>query len=70
MNATDTKNAIIFISYSHEDEDLRKALEKQLSMLRRQGLVEIWHDRMLLAGDRFDDRIDENLNVQRQRLWA
>ena len=34
----------VFFSYSHADEDLRDQLEKQLSMLKRQGAIDTWHD--------------------------
>ena len=30
----------LFYSYSHEDEDLRKELEKHLAVLRRRGIIE------------------------------
>jgi hypothetical protein len=54
--------AKVFISYSHKDEELRDQLEVQLAMLKREGLVEVWHDRRMLAGDRLDWTIDKNLN--------
>ena len=40
----------IFLCYAREDEDLRQSLEKQLRALRRQGLINIWHYRMIHAG--------------------
>lgn len=54
--------AKVFMSYSHKDEELRDQLEVQLAMLKREGLVEVWHDRRMLAGDRLDWTIDKNLN--------
>jgi hypothetical protein len=54
--------AKVFISYSHRDEELRDQLEVQLAMLKRQGLIEVWHDRRLLAGDQLDWSIDQQLN--------
>lgn len=54
--------ARVFMSYSHKDEGLRDELEVQLAMLKRQGLIEVWHDRRLLAGDRLDWEINEELN--------
>ena len=35
----------LFYSYSHKDEALRDALATHLSLLKRQGLIEGWHDR-------------------------
>ncbi len=52
----------VFFSYSHADETLRDELEKQLSMLKRQGVIETWHDRRIGAGEEIDRAIDERLN--------
>jgi hypothetical protein len=53
--------ARVFISYSHRDEDLRNELEIHLAALKRQGIVETWHDRRITAGEDFEDEISENL---------
>jgi len=53
--------ATVFFSYSHADEALRDQLEKHLIMLKRQGLLETWHDRRIPAGDDFEHAIDEHL---------
>jgi len=53
----------IFISYAHEDERLRKRLEKHLSSLKRQSTIASWHDRKLTAGKEWKGEIDEHLNV-------
>lgn len=52
----------IFISYSHKDELHREDLEEHLSMLRREGIIEVWHDRKITAGSEWKNVIDENLN--------
>lgn len=51
----------VFISYSHQDEDLRRELEKHLKVLQRNNQISIWHDRKIGAGGEFDNAIDENL---------
>src|SRR5208337_1290718 len=51
----------LFYSYSHQDEELRKELENHLSLLRREGLISAWHDRMIGAGDEWKGAIDKNL---------
>jgi len=51
----------IFFSYSHKDEDVRNELEVHLSMLKRQVIVETWHDRRIDAGADFADVIDNNM---------
>jgi hypothetical protein len=53
----------LFFSYSHADEPLRDELEKHLAMLKRQGVIEAWHDRRILAGDPIDPRIDAELEA-------
>ncbi|MEZ2873938.1 toll/interleukin-1 receptor domain-containing protein [Pseudomonas lundensis] len=50
--------AKVFFSYSHDDEALRDQLEKHLSSLKHEGLIESWHDRRLIAGEMVDAAID------------
>lgn len=52
----------VFFSYSHADEALRDQLEKQLSMLKRQGVIDTWHDRRIGAGQEIAQAIDEQIN--------
>lgn len=52
----------VFFSYSHADEMLRNQLEKQLSMLKRQAVIETWHDRRIGAGQHIDAVIDQHIN--------
>ena len=41
----------LFVSYSHEDIKLADRVERQLASLRNQGLIDIWIDKKLRAGD-------------------
>ena len=52
--------AKLVFSYSHVDETLRNELEKHLSPLKRQGVIETWHDRRIVAGQEFDKRISQH----------
>jgi hypothetical protein len=54
--------ATVFFSYSHADEALRDQLEKQLALLKRQGVIDTWHDRRIGAGSEFAKEIDEHVN--------
>lgn len=54
--------AKLFFSYSHRDEELRDELEVHLSMLKRQGIIEAWHDRRIGAGDEIDSEISQELD--------
>lgn len=53
----------VFFSYSHADEALRDQLEKQLSLLKRQGIIEVWHDRRIGAGKDFGKEIDHHVET-------
>lgn len=55
--------ATLFFSYSHVDENLRDQLEIHLWGLRRQGLIDSWHDRRILAGDEFGAAIDGHIDT-------
>lgn len=55
--------AKLFFSYSHVDEKLRDRLEKHLKLLMREGLIEVWHDRRILPGDKFGDAISDELEA-------
>ena len=50
-----------FFSYSHKNESMRNELEKHFSVMKRNGLIESWYDRRILAGEEFDPGIMENL---------
>ena len=50
----------LVIFYSHQDEALRDELETHLKLLRREGLIQLWHDRKIVAGGLWMNRIDEN----------
>jgi hypothetical protein len=45
------------------DENLRDQLEIHLSSLRRQGLVDSWHDRRITAGEEFGTAIDAHIDT-------
>lgn len=51
----------VFFSYSHKDEALRDQLEVQLAMLKRQGMIDTWHDRRIGAGQELDGAISDEL---------
>lgn len=51
----------VFFSYSHQDRILRDELEVHLSGLKRQGLIDTWHDRRICAGEEIDAAISEHL---------
>lgn len=51
----------LFLSYSHLDEEKVKEFSKHLAPLKTNGLINEWYDRKILAGQDFQDSIDNNL---------
>lgn len=53
----------LFYSYSHQDESLRNELEKHIVPLKREGLIESWHDREIGAGTNWDEELNKNFEA-------
>jgi internalin A len=51
----------VFVAYSHKDETLRAELDTHLKLLQRQGLISVWTDHKITAGEEWKGMIDENL---------
>src|ERR1700722_15784447 len=51
----------LFFSYAHTDEGLRDRLERHLAMLKRQGFIDVWHDRRIGPGGDFGAAITPEL---------
>ena len=51
----------LFFSYSHQDEELRNELDKHLSILKRQGVINVWHDRCIVGGSELESEISNHL---------
>jgi hypothetical protein len=51
----------LFISYSHKDDDLRAKLDAHLSLLKRQNVFDVWHDRRIGAGREWAGEINDAL---------
>jgi hypothetical protein len=52
----------LFFCYAHEDELLLNILKNHLSPLHRLGLIDMWHDRDISAGTKWEEEIDKHLN--------
>ncbi len=60
--ASDGRRVVrVFVSYAHEDDHLRIELRKHLAPLENQGLIELWDDRQIFPGQRWEPRIDERI---------
>jgi len=53
----------LFISYSHKDEAHLQELDGHFSVMKSEGLVEVWHDQCFDLGDRVHDVISEKLEA-------
>jgi TIR domain/NB-ARC domain len=53
----------IFCCYSHADELWLRKLETHLSLLQRQGLISLWHDRLIPPGTDWAKTIDTHLET-------
>lgn len=51
----------LFVSYAHNDEEKRDELIKHLAVLEREEGLEIWTDRLLVAGDKINEKIENAL---------
>jgi hypothetical protein len=51
----------LFIAYSHQDEKLWAQFETCLVLLRREGLLDAWHDRRIVPGREWAGKIDDAL---------
>ena len=50
-----------FISYSHHDAALLERLHVHFATLRKEGLLQAWFDRDILAGEPLGERISNEL---------
>lgn len=56
-------NVFVSSSGSAADEPLRAELEKHLAVMNRKGLVELWHHRLVTAGEDWRRRVHERLET-------
>jgi len=55
------KRTKLFVSYSHPDRRWLDLLKVHLALLERRGLVHVWSDTQIVAGQRWDEEIDQAL---------
>jgi len=55
-----TRNRV-FISYSHADSGILERILVHLKPLEKQGVIDLWVDTQMKAGDRWEDRISAAL---------
>jgi hypothetical protein len=53
----------VFISYSHKDEEWKDRLVTHLGVLRHQGLLDLWDDRRIGAGEDWKQEIQEAMDA-------
>lgn len=53
----------VFLMYAPEDEEAKKALDKQLAPLRSTGLIDTWEESMVLPGAERETEISQRLEA-------
>jgi hypothetical protein len=53
----------VFISYSHRDEEWKDRLVTHLGVLRHQGLLDLWDDRRIGAGQDWKQEIKQAMDA-------
>lgn len=53
----------VFISYSHKDEGWKDRLVTHLAVLREQGIVDLWDDRRIAAGEDWERKIQDAMDA-------
>lgn len=62
MSPDAEKPPTLFISYSHKDEEWKDRLVSHLGVLRYEGLLDLWDDRRIRAGEDWNAKIQAALN--------
>lgn len=52
----------LFISYSHKDEAFKNRFDIALKPLKRLGMIDLWQDGLLLAGEEFEKTILQEID--------
>ena len=55
------QSVTLFISYAHRDEELKAQLDKHLTPLKLQKVIDKWSDRQIAGGQDWAHQIDSNL---------
>jgi hypothetical protein len=63
VKRTDSKPLKVFCGYSHRDERYLSNLKSSLTVLRREGLIQDWDDREIVAGREWEEVITANLET-------
>lgn len=58
----------VFVSYAHEDAGVLEELRKWLKPLEREGLIQLWDDTQIRAGDEWLKTIERELDSARLAL--
>src|SRR2546429_7284316 len=53
----------VLCCYSHADETWLRKVETHLSLLKRQGLISLWHNQLLIPGTDWAHAIDTHLKT-------
>ena len=57
----DIKKKKVFLSYAHEDEDMKVQLDQHLSSLKETQMIETWNDREIFGGETWNEVIKKEI---------
>ncbi|AKG23907.1 toll/interleukin-1 receptor domain-containing protein [Calothrix sp. 336/3] len=63
MSSATAIDLLYCCSDSPKDEELQQRLEKHLSLMKRQGIINTWHKGMMGAGEDWEREMDRRLNT-------
>ena len=52
----------VFITYSHDDTEKGKKLQKCLALMEQKRVISLWDDNEMIPGDKWEEEISNNLN--------
>ena len=56
-----SKGLKVFITYAHKNSEAKDKLITYLAVMKQNGLIDVWHDNEILPGDKWRDKIFNNL---------
>ena len=68
ITVANAKNPVVFVSYSHKDQNWLDLLRPHLEQLERVGVLEVWHDLKLTGGQHWYQEIQHVLARTRYAL--
>src|SRR5690242_5153292 len=63
MAVSTSRSIKVFLSYAHEDEELRNELDKNLGALKHENIIAVWSDQQIRPGSDWNEEIVRELET-------